>query len=83
MNPAESQETARNPIDVVEHISNRQAYGAGKTQPKRSGRRDKRPLERDAAVFLMGRINALSACFLPDNIEDQQKTTTRFLNCWH
>ena len=26
MNPAESQETARNPIDVVEHILNRQAY---------------------------------------------------------
>lgn len=26
MNPAESQETASNPIDVVEHILNRQAY---------------------------------------------------------
>lgn len=72
MNPAESQETASNPIDVVEHILNRQAYEL----ERRS--RNEVVVEIKAAgtrccCFLMGRINALSACFLPDQYRGPAK----------
>lgn len=73
MNPAESQETASNPIDVVEHILNRQAYEL------------ERRSRNEVVVEIKGRWNEMLLFFSWEesmhclhvscliNIEDQQK----------
>ncbi len=83
MNPAEFKRTTSNPIDMVEHILHRESYELERRSPN------------EVVVEIQGRWNEMLLFFSWEesmhclhlscliNIEDQQKTITKFLNCWH